>query len=79
MAKKKRGAAAGMTSAIGGALVDLEQRLFRGEPRVEERHQRRDEATLTAADDGSLVLRLPGEAAEAGEAEPSPRDDPSEL
>jgi hypothetical protein len=50
-----------MTSAIGGALVDLEQRIFRGEPRVEERYERRDEVTLTATEGSTLVVGLPGD------------------
>ena len=58
---KRKGLAAGMTSAIGGALVDLEQRIFRGEPRVEERYERRDEVTLTATEGSTLVVGLPGD------------------
>jgi hypothetical protein len=67
MAKQKRGAA-GMTSAIGGALVDLEQAILRARPTVEERYERRDEVTLAATDGVELVIGLPPEAA-VGEAD----------
>ncbi|HSL33546.1 MAG TPA: hypothetical protein VK871_07840 [Candidatus Limnocylindrales bacterium] len=51
-----------MTSAIGGALVDLEQAILRARPTVEERYERRDEVTLAATDGGELVIEMPPEA-----------------
>jgi hypothetical protein len=49
-----------MTSAIGGMLVNLEQQLLRSRPEAQQRFDRRDEMTTTAADgDGLLVIELP--------------------
>jgi hypothetical protein len=40
-------------------MVDLEQHLLRARPRVEERHRRRDEVTLAAADGSTVTVGLP--------------------
>jgi hypothetical protein len=62
MAKRKKPLGAGLTQAIGGALVGLDQQIFRAMPRVEERFKHRDEVSLAAADGGTLLIELPGDA-----------------
>jgi hypothetical protein len=62
MAKHKKPLGAGLTQAIGGALVGLDQQIFRALPRVEERFKQRDEVSLAAADGGTLVVELPDDA-----------------
>jgi hypothetical protein len=62
MTKKRKPLAAGLTNAIGGALVAFEQEIFRGRPHVEERYARRDEVTITSTEGGHLVVGLPDEA-----------------
>jgi hypothetical protein len=59
MTSKRKRLAAGLTGAIGGALVNFEQEIFRGRPHVEERYSRRDEVTVTAAAGGELLVELP--------------------
>jgi hypothetical protein len=72
VAKAKRPLSEGLSRAIGGALVDFEQQIFRGRPRVEERFQRRDEVSLAAGDGGTLVVGLPEQ-----EGPPGPDEDES--
>lgn len=67
MTKKRKPLAAGLTNAIGGALVSFEQEIFRGRPHVEERYTRRDEVTITSAEGGELRIDLPDDA-------PAPED-----
>jgi hypothetical protein len=74
MAKRKK-LSAGLTQAIGGALVAVEQQIFRGTPRVEERFQQRDEASLAAADGGTLVIDLPKAVAGPDASVAKPSDD----
>lgn len=59
MTKKRKPLAAGLTNAIGGALVNFEQEIIRGRPHVEERYTRRDEVTMTSAAGGELRIELP--------------------
>jgi hypothetical protein len=66
--RKRKGLGAGLTNAIGGALVEFEQQIFRGRPRVEERFTRRDEVSLAATDGGRLIIGLPN----ALEGDPAP-------
>jgi hypothetical protein len=59
MAKRKQPLGAALTQAIGGALVGVDQQIFRATPRVEERFKHRDEVSLVASDGGTLVVELP--------------------
>lgn len=59
MAKGKKPLAAGLTQAIGGMLVGVDQQIFRATPRVEERFKHRDEVSLAASEGGTLVVVLP--------------------
>ena len=65
MTKKRKPLAAGLTNAIGGALVAFEQEIFRGRPHVEERYARRDEVTITSTEGGQLLVGLPDPADDA--------------
>jgi hypothetical protein len=66
LTKKRKPLAAGLTSAIGGALVNFEQEIFRGRPHVEERYARRDEVTITSAAGGELHIELPNDSPPPG-------------
>lgn len=60
MAKgKKQPLAPGLTQAIGGMLVGVDQQIFRGTPRVEERFKQRDEVSLATSEGGMLVVGMP--------------------
>lgn len=73
MTKKRKPLAAGLTNAIGGALVNFEQEIFRGRPHVEERYSRRDEVTITSAAGGELRIGLPDDEPPADDlSSPSP-------
>jgi hypothetical protein len=59
MAQRKKPLAPGLTQAIGGALVGVDQQIFRATPRVEERFKQRDEVSLATSEGGTLVVGLP--------------------
>ena len=59
MATPKKPSAAGLTQAIGGMLVGVDQQIFRAMPRVEERFKQRDEVSMVASEEGALIVTLP--------------------
>ena len=59
MARGKKPVAGGLTQAIGGMLVGVDQEIFRATPRVEERFKHRDEISMVASEDGTLIVTLP--------------------
>ena len=65
-ARKKSGAAAGLTNAIGGMLVGLDEQLLRAQPRIEVLVKRRSRDQLRGERDaaGELVIELPVRSAE---------------
>jgi len=58
-ARKKPGAAAGLTNAIGGMLVGLDEQLLRGQPRIEELVKRGTPSRGERDPAGELVIELP--------------------
>ena len=71
MTKKKK-FVGGVTNVVGGALVEFEQQIMRGRPRVEKRYLIREQDTATSSEGGILSIELPDDVA-TGE-EPAQRD-----
>jgi hypothetical protein len=67
---KKRKFVAGVTNVVGGALVEFEQQIMRGRPRVEKRYLIREQDTAASSDDGMLFIELPDDLDTAGEPKP---------
>jgi hypothetical protein len=62
---KKRKFVAGVTNVVGGALVEFEQQIMRGRPRVEKRYLVREQDTASSSDGGKLSIELPEDLAPA--------------
>ena len=56
---KRRKFVAGVTNVVGGALVEFEQQIMRGRPRVEQRYLRPEEDTTASSEGGMLSIRFP--------------------
>ncbi len=59
MAGKKRSAASGLTSVVGGMLVGLDEQLLRATPRAEILVKRGDPIRGTSSEGGTLHVTLP--------------------
>ena len=67
---KTRKFVAGVTNVVGGALVEFEQQIMRGRPRVEKRYLIREQDTVASSDGGMLVVELPDDLDTADEPKP---------
>jgi hypothetical protein len=71
---KKRTFVADVTNVVGGALVEFEQQIMRGRPRVEKRYLIREQDSAASSDGGMLSITLPDDVA-TGDAEPAASGD----
>ncbi len=76
MAKRRKPLGSGLTSVIGGALVEFEQQIFRSRPRQEQRYLHRDETTVTSAEGGTMTIGLPGDEPPGGDVRPAGDESP---